>query len=132
MRLAGPRTRDVLLLAQGTWEDARTHGEGGDAARALDIYVAETGALHQRVWEQAVETDRERRILRALAADPNLLPTSADARGRYDLGPPSSVAKALAGLVSRELLARDGVRYVFDDPFFRRWVERYTLADLGL
>jgi hypothetical protein len=25
-------------------------------------------------------------------------------------------------LLEREVLAREGRRYVFDDPFFRRWV----------
>jgi hypothetical protein len=32
------------------------------------------------------------------------------------------VAKALSVLVAREVLAREGPRYVFDDAFFRRWV----------
>lgn len=132
LRLAGPRTRDVLLLAHYCWEDARTHRDGGRAERALDTYVDETSALHQQLWERAPESDRERRILRALAADPKLEPTSGETRARYHLGAPSSVARGLSGLVQRELLARSGSRYVFDDPFFRRWVERNALADLGL
>jgi hypothetical protein len=38
----------------------------------------------------------------------------------------------LGALVARELLTREAGKYAFDDPFFRRWVERHTLADLGL
>jgi hypothetical protein len=127
--LAGPRTRDVVLLAGAVWEDARTTG-AGDPGRAMNTYVELTGALHERLWANC--TTRERRILRALAADPRLEPTSTAARVRFDLGAPSTVAKALGALVARELLTREAGRYGFDDPFFRRWVERHTLADLGL
>ena len=128
--MAGPRTRDVVLLAAATWEDARQHGGEGNPTRAMDVFVAATDALHRRLWDQA--TGRERRLLRALAADRALEPTSSAARATYALGAPSTVAKALASLVARELLGRDGQRYVFDDPCFRRWVELNTLADLGL
>ncbi len=127
--LAGPRTRDVVLLAGAVWEDARTTG-AGDPGRAMNTYVETTGALHERLWDNC--TTRERRILRALAADPRLEPTSTAARVRFDLGAPSTVAKALGVLVARELLTREAGRYAFDDPFFHRWVERHTLADLGL
>jgi hypothetical protein len=96
----------------------------------MNTYVELTGALHERLWANC--TTRERRILRALAADPRLEPTSTAARVRFDLGAPSTVAKALGALVARELLTREAGRYGFDDPFFRRWVERHTLADLGL
>lgn len=128
--MAGPRTRDVVLLAGATWEDARQHGGAGNPTRAMDAFVEATDALHRRLWDQA--TDRERRLLRALAAECDLEPTSSAARARYLLGAPSTVAKALASLVTKELLGRSGQRYVFDDPFFRRWVELNTLADLGL
>jgi hypothetical protein len=127
--LGGPRTRDVVLLAGTTWEDARTTGHA-DPARAMDAYIASTTALHERQWRGC--TDREQRILRALAADPGLAPTSAAARERFHLGAPSTVAKALGALVGAELLARQGGRYQFDDPFFRRWVELNALPDLGL
>jgi hypothetical protein len=77
--------------------------------------------VYFRLWEGG--TDRERRLLRALAGDPDIEPTSTAARERYGLGAPSTVAKALSVLVAREVLARGGPRYVFDDPFFRRWVQ---------
>jgi len=79
------------------------------------------GSVYFRLWEGG--TDRERRLLRALAGDPDIEPTSTAARERYGLGAPSTVAKALSVLVAREVLARGGPRYVFDDPFFRRWVQ---------
>lgn len=125
--LAGPRTRDVVLLAGATWEYARAMGHG-DPARAMDAYVETTAALHERLWTTC--NDRERRILRALAADPQLEPTSTAARGRFQLGPPSTVSKAIKALGDKELLARHAGRHHFDDPFFRRWIELNALADL--
>jgi hypothetical protein len=119
--MAGPRTRDVVQLAGAVWEDARVSGAPGDPARACDAVVATADALYFRLWEGG--TDRERRILRALAGEPGVEPTSTAARERYGLGAPSTVAKALSALVAREVLARGGPRYVFDDPFFRRWVQ---------
>lgn len=118
---AGPRTRDVVQLAGALWEEVRTRGRRADPGRALDALVRGADALYLRLWEAG--TDRERRILRALAADPALQPTSGAARERHGLGAPSSVAKALGVLLEREVLAREGRRYVFDDPFFRRWVQ---------
>ncbi len=127
--LAGPRTRDVVLLAGATWEDERSTGHG-TPGRAMDEHVELTSALHERLWSNC--NDRERRILRALAADPQLEPTSAAARDGFGLGPPSTVAKALKALSDKELLTRFERRYQFDDPFFRRWVELNALADIGL
>ena len=128
--LVGPRTRDIVQLAGAVWEDARVTGGPGDPARACDALVATADALYLRLWEGG--TDRERRILRALAGEPGVEPTSTAARERYGLGAPSTVAKALSALVAREVLAREGPRYVFDDPFFRRWVQLGGAAAAGL
>ena len=119
--MVGPRTRDIVQLAGAVWENARVRGGPGDPARACDALVATADALYLRLWEGG--TDRERRILRALAGEPGVEPTSTAARERYGLGAPSTVAKALSALVAREVLAREGPRYVFDDPFYRRWVQ---------
>lgn len=127
LALAGPRTRDVLLLARATWEDARTHGAPGDVDRALQQHLAETSDLHGRVWGQC--SDRERRILRMLAWTPSVEPTSEVARNQHGLGPSSTVTKALAALVKSEVLVRTEQGYVFDDPFFRAWVQRATTSD---
>jgi hypothetical protein len=125
---AGPRTRDVILLARATWEDARAHESSGDVGRALDHHLAETTDLHGRVWGQC--SDRERRILRMLSWEPAVEPTSEAARRRHGLGPSSTVTKALAALVKHELLVRTSAGYAFDDPFFLNWVKRATTPDL--
>jgi hypothetical protein len=125
---AGPRTRDIVVLAGAAWTDARSRGAPADVGRALDAVVAQSEALHFRVWDQL--TERECRTLRALAADPMHELTAEAVRRRFGLGAPSSVHAALTQLVAKELLARDGRRYVFDDPFFRRWVEVNTREDV--
>ena len=61
-------------------------------------------------WERKANLERHRHLSYVLAGS-----------SRYGLGAPSTVAKALSALVAREVLARGGPRYVFDDPFFRRW-----------
>jgi hypothetical protein len=127
--LAGPRTRDIVLLAGETWDDAREHRGKGDSQRALDRYVKLTESLHQRAWDQL--TDRECRILRALASDPMIELTSEAARNRHALGAASSVQTSLQQLLAEEVLTRVERRYAFDDPFFRRWVEMNTREDLG-
>ena len=127
-RLSGPRTRDVIMLARATWEDARVHGTGGDPNRALMAHLAETTDLHARIWE--TRTDRERRILRMLASTPGVEPTAEAVRLHYGLGASSTVTRALGVLVNDEVLSRVGGRYGFDDPFFRAWVEQATAMDV--
>ncbi len=126
--LVGPRTRDVIVLAAATWEDARANGGSGDPERALANHVAKTADLHGRIWGQ--RTDRERRLLRMLAVNPNVEPTAEAVRRRFGLGASSTVTKALGVLVAKEVLARDGRKFVFDDPFFQAWVARSTGDDV--
>ena len=126
--LAGPRTRDVIVLAGATWEDARGHGGPGNPDRALAAHVADTADLHGRIWGQ--RTDRERKLLRMLSTNSDVEPTAEGVRRRYGLGASSTVTKALGILVRDELLARADGRFVFDDPFFRAWVALSTGEDV--
>lgn len=133
VELAGPRTRDVVQLARAAWDAALRTGEGDESVVevAMETLVQEQGALFSALWRGLQATDQ--RVLRALAAEPDLAIQGADALQRYRLGPKSTVASALARMVDNEVLAReDGGRYGFDDPFFRRWIQRFALADLGL
>lgn len=133
VHLAGPRTRDVVQLARATWEGAsRTaHADEDLVEAAMETLVQEQGALFAALWRGLQATDQ--RVLRAIAANPDLAIQSTESLQRYRLGPKSTVSSALARMVEHEVLARDdGGRYTFDDPFFRRWVQRVALADLGL
>ena len=126
VRLAGPRTRDIVQLARATWDWSRATGIAmrNDAEHAMDLLVLEQGAMHQRQWEQL--SDVSRGLLIALVTAPATQLLAARSLIEYNLGPKSTASSALAELVAREVLTRrDGARrgFVFDDPFFRRWVE---------
>ena len=133
VRLAGPRTRDIVQLSREVWFE----GRGGDerqvvnVVRAMDEWVRIQSALYAAIWRERSVT--EQRVLRALAAEPSLPITSADALSRYRLGPKSTVqAGAVRLLEDEHLVVLPGGRYGFDDPFFRRWIELEVLPDLGL
>lgn len=133
VELAGPRTRDIVQLARAAWDAAARAGRANEtlAEAAMETLVKEQGALFSALWRGLQPTDQ--RVLRAIAAEPDLALQSTDTLQRYRLGPKSSVFSALARMVDNEVLARDdGGRYAFDDPFFRRWVQVFALADLGL
>lgn len=126
VRLAGPRTRDVVQLARATWFRARSQASATreDAIAAFESVVDEQAALHLRLWESRTVT--ERKVLIALAA--GAVPLAAESLATFDLGPKSTAQSALRALVSDEILAEG---YGYDDPYFRRWVERNALEDVG-
>jgi hypothetical protein len=132
VRLAGPRTRDIVQLAREVWfEGMRSSSVDTLAvARALDQWIEVQSALYAAIWRERSPT--EQRVLRALAIEPRLALTSADALQRYQLGPKSTVQATAARLVAEEyLVSLDAGGYGFDDPFFHRWLELHVLLDLG-
>ena len=132
VKLAGPRTRDVVQLAREVWFEARRDEETGvaEVSRAMDQWVRVQASLYAALWRS--RTVPEQRILRALATDPRLQITSAGALSRYRLGPKSTVQTSAIRLVDDEqLVAETGGGYTFDDPFFRRWIELEVLPELG-
>lgn len=133
VRLAGPRTRDIVQLAREVWFEGRrsTIISQADVRRALDQWVKVQGALYAAIWRE--RSPLEQRILRALAVQPQVALTSAEALRRHRLGPKSSVQSAAMRLVDEEyLVTMESGGYAFDDPFFRRWLELYVLPQLGL
>ncbi len=129
VRLAGPRTRDVIALAHATWRNTRLNRGVADAASSFDDLVRETSAPYEQSWQQL--TQREQRILRLLASRPAVALSSERVRHDHSLGAASSVTVALAGLRKKGILCEADRTPAFDDPFFRRWVELGTADDLG-
>src|SRR5690606_23626723 len=89
--VGGPRTRDIVQLAREVWFESRrlprVLPEHVDAARDQMIRVQD--ALYAAQWRSLNPVSQ--RILRALAQDPELLPTSSEALSRHRLGPKSTV-----------------------------------------
>jgi hypothetical protein len=129
--LAGPRTRDIIQLARAVWDAADAEGETASepdgVRRAFDRLVTEQGALLAKLWSSLSQPSQ--RVLRAIAAQPGVELTAAESIARYGLGPKSTVYATARRLIDDEVLA-EGM--TFDDPFFRRWVERHALPDIGL
>jgi hypothetical protein len=133
--LAHPRTRDVVQLARAAWDDLRNGGAEGapGIVEAMERLVREQGALHERVWSGLQA--RQQTILRLFAMEDadRLQITSEETLRTWHLGAKSTVQSTVQGLVDLEHLVRLAPgRYMFDDPFFRRWVQRFGLPDLGL
>jgi hypothetical protein len=132
VQLARPRTRDIVQLARETWARAVRGGPAtaADADQAFEAIVDAQAALYQKLWADFSAT--QQRVVRVVAADPSLPLTAKKTLDRYQLGPKSTAHKAAEVLVQGEHLVRmEGGGYGFDDPFFARWVQRYTLEDIG-
>jgi hypothetical protein len=132
VRVAGPRTRDIVQLARTSWAAARGGGvaDPGAVRAAFEEVVLEHAELYRAIFVKL--SARQQGVLRAFAADPSVQITSASAIRRFRLGPKSSVHSTVESLVDEEHLARGGTGdYGFDDPFFRRWVQTVALADIG-
>ena len=132
VKLARPRTRDVVQLARIVWDIAALRGEAVDehATRGLERLVQEQAALYEMIWSKL--TARQQMVLRAIAAERDVQITSADTLHRYRIGAKSTAQSTVDTLVEAEHVVRLAPgRYGFDDPFFRRWVEVYGLPDIG-
>jgi len=131
--LAGPRTRDVVVVARRAYELARLRGEAeaADADAALAEVAAEQDDLLRAQWEEL--TPLQQNVLRAVAMDAGGL-TTRDTLQRFALPSSGSAANAAVALIDAGRLVRDAATatgHAFENPFFREWVRRRTLRDLG-
>lgn len=131
VRLAGPRTQDVVQVARHLYFRAITSGATAgleDVAGAIDEVVRNEEPLIRTIWSALSAQQQD--VLRVVALGVEQL-LSTEVRDRYGLPGASSVAKAVDTLVQRGLLVRDGDEIRFDSPFFLRWVQREVAADIG-
>ncbi|HXC24352.1 MAG TPA: ATP-binding protein [Gemmatimonadaceae bacterium] len=131
--IAGPRTRDRVRLARATFATVseKHRVDVSDVETALDQIVEEMAPEYSLVWRAL--PPNQQNVLRAVAAGAGTLFQS-DIRERFSLGKTSgTTAKAIARLVDLEYVTRSGTGtgYVFDSPFFARWVSTRTLQDVG-
>lgn len=131
IRIAGPRTRDVRMLAEDVAELARASA----VVTEDTISDAILKIVRQRRWEYEREwkglTTLQQNVLRAVAHESTGWARAAVLQ-QFALGNPSRVSKTIDTLCDRAILLRDGDQVVFDDPFYRAWVVVSTLPDVGL
>lgn len=125
IRLAGPRTEDILKLARQVWSRAaaRGHATDGDSEAALEEVVRGDSGVFQQAWDGL--TPHHRNVLRAVAAGNEAI-TSAAVRRRFGLRSSAAVTQALDSLARKGILTRRGGVTAFDDPFLRAWVAMHA------
>jgi hypothetical protein len=133
VELAGPRTRDIVQLARQTYANtiASRKASAADVDVALDHVVAEQDAPLRAMWSSL--TSHQQNVLRAVAFNRQGL-TTGQSLTLFALPSSGTATNAAAAMVESGLLERGETAsgYGFDSPYFRRWVERNTLADVGL
>jgi hypothetical protein len=131
VRLAGPRTQDVVQVARQLYFRGLASGrraEVEDVQAALDEVVRSEAPLLRSLWSEL--SPQQQDVLRVVALGVERL-FSAEVRDQYGLPGASSVHKAVETLVARGVLVREGTGAAFDSPFFRRWVLTEVAPDLG-
>lgn len=133
VHLTYPRTRDVIQLARRAWPGPREGIGVAEVDAAFEQSVEEQAALFERIWRSLNPVDQNvLRVFAAAAPDEHVAIMSAQTLQSFKLGAKSTVMSAIERLMGQELLASDDGRYVYDDPYFRRWVQLHALADVGL
>jgi hypothetical protein len=118
--VAGPCTGDIVRLAKAVFDMALRAVPGAVVTAALDSLALVE--LHQEFlnqWRPLGVT--ERAVLRAISAGKP--PTAADTLRAYGINAASSAAHAIENLVNLQFLTRTNAKVIFDNPFFRRWVD---------
>lgn len=137
--LAGPRTRDVIQLARKTFDEAKTKGAAKPSTvkAAFALIVDDFGEEYWRLWSPLSSISKS--ILQAIAAGNGLSLFHGDTLLRYGLVSTATVSQACRTLEQNRagssgyrppILGRiehaKGREYVFDNPFFKVWVQRLS------
>jgi hypothetical protein len=133
VRLAGPRTRDVVQLARKTFDLARGSGvvEEQTVRAAFRELIAEEDDAVYLYWDGL--SSPQQNVLRAVAAGERQLTGQATQR-RFALPSPPAVQKTAAKFEEDGMIVRlggDGA-YMCDSPFVRGWLVQNTLPDIGV
>ena len=134
--LVGPRTRDIVQLARKAYDVALASGrrkiDGKIVAVAYSELIDDMEDGLRAQWDDASNIQRD--VLRAVAGGRAGL-TTEETRSAFGLPASGSVIKAATTLVDeRRLIKSDtaATGYDFDSPYFRGWVSRTALADIGV
>lgn len=131
LRLAGPRTQDVIQVARQLYFRgiaAKRKVTTADVSLAVNDVVRGEMPLLRSLWNSL--SGQQQDVLRVVALGVEQL-YSAEVRDQYALPGTSSIHKAVEVLTQRGLLVKDGERIVFDSPFFFEWVRSEVAGDLG-
>lgn len=132
VRLAGPRTRDVVQLARKAFDVARdtpTLGRETVNRAFVEVVQDESDPL-RALWNGYSEA--QKRVLRAVAAGTDGLTADRTLR-RFSLKSSAAASRATGRLIELGVLEQAGPGdYRFDSPFQRGWVVINALPDVGI
>ena len=130
-----------LLKQSKCYDQAVVKGRAtlDDVEYVFNEIVAEENDLLYACWNSL--TAHQQNVLRAVVASQKGL-TTQETITKFSLGPSGTVSNTAAALVNAGHLVRDDAythkriatptSYDFDSPFFKAWVIRHTLSDIGL
>jgi uncharacterized protein len=137
--LAGPRTRDIIQLARRTFDEAKTKGvaKPSTVKAAFALIVDDFAEEYWRLWSPLSSISKS--ILQAIASGHGLTLFHRDTLQGYGLISTAAVSQACRTLEQNRagssgyrppILGRiehtTGREYVFDNPFFKIWVQRLS------
>jgi hypothetical protein len=137
---AAPRTRDIVQVSRKCYDRTafNDRATAEDVERAFEEIVDEEHDLHYRAWLSL--TVHQQNVLRAVAASEKGL-TTRETLSRFALGSSGTVINTINSLIKTGYLVRDDAYtrtkvstptgYDFDSPFFKAWVLRHTMPDIG-
>ena len=134
IRVAGPRTRDVIQLARKVFDIAVQEEDGAVNAdlvgRAFSEVVQDESEPLQALWNSY--SPAQENVLRAVAAGAAAL-TSADTLQRFSLRSSAAATQSAASLIEKGVLVQTAPgSYRCDSPFQRGWVVTRALPDMGI
>ena len=141
VHLAGARTRDIIQVARRYFDRTAVRGQATieDVVNAFEDIIAEEHDLLYECWLSF--TAHQQNILRAVAVGEKGL-TTRETLARFALGSSGTVTNTVNSLIrAGHLIRQDAYTrikvttptgYDFDSPFFKGWVVRHTLSDIGL
>ncbi|MEW6606242.1 MAG: ATP-binding protein [bacterium] len=94
--------------------------EEKSVALALLGLLKKESTLFATIWDTL--TLKQKQVLAGLSQQEKAEVFSTDFLRRYNLGAPSSVQKALKGLMEKELIEKENGQYIICDIFFKRWI----------
>jgi len=141
VHLAGARTRDIVQVARWCYHRTASRGRATieDVEYAFEDIIAEEHDLLYECWLSL--TAHQQNVLRAVAAGEKGL-TTRETLAKFTLGPSGTVTNTVNSLIKAgHLIRQDAYKrrkvttptgYDYDSPFFKGWVVRHTLTDIGL
>lgn len=140
VQMAGPRTRDIIQVARRCFDrilsDQVLSLAGID--EAFEDIIDEEHDLLYESWLSL--TAHQQNVLRAVAAAKKGL-TTQETLAKFALGSSGTVINTVSSLIKTGYLIRldaytlerlnTPTGYDFDNPFFKAWVIRNTLTDIG-